>query len=621
MNYLTLENISKVYGEKVLFNNLSLQIAKGQKIALIAKNGSGKTTLLRVLAGEEAPEGEHAKILLRKDIHTRFLPQEPIFFDQHTILEAVLDGDNPMILAVKEYEKIIHSSQPDDASMQRAMTKMDDLKAWDFDARIKEVLSKLKLEDWDKPVGQLSGGQKKRLALAKIIIEEPDFLILDEPTNHLDLDMIEWLETFLQQPNLTLFMVTHDRYFLERVCNHIVELDRGILYSYKGNYADYLDKKTLRIENESANLDKDRKLYKRELEWVRRTPAARTTKAKSRVDGFEDIKERAAKKMDESNVHLDIKASWLGGKIVELHNIGKSFGNQAIIENFSYKFRRMERVGIVGNNGVGKSTFLRMLTKEIVPDTGKVVLGDTIVFGYYTQDGIQLKADKRVIDVVQDIAEYIPLEKGQKLTAAALLERFLFPRPQQQVYVSQLSGGEKRRLYLLTILMKNPNFLILDEPTNDLDILTLQVLEDFLIDFPGCVVVVTHDRYFMDKIVDHLFIFEGNGNIKDYNGSYSEYRATNADKVNTSPQVVELNIDVPESNKVTHALNKEQKNELKKLEREVQELSKQKKALTEKFNDTSLSNELISQYSKELASVSEMLDQKEMRWLTLAEMY
>ena len=483
MNYLTLENVTKSFGEKILFKDIDLRIGKGEKIALVAKNGTGKTTLLKVVAGLEAPEGENANILLRKDIRVKFLDQEPEFDESLTPIEAVFDSENEKIQAIKEYEKAMLIPGRDQ-DLQKAMTRIDDLKAWDIEARIKEVLSKLNV-NLHQEIRQLSGGQKKRLALAKILIEEPDFLIMDEPTNHLDLDMIEWLENYLQQPSLTLFMVTHDRYFLERVCDTIIELNQGQLYRYRGNYSEYLIKKSAREENEAANLEKTKKLYKRELEWIRRMPKARGTKAKSRVDSFSEIKKQAFKRTENDKVQLMIKGNRLGSKILETHYISKSYGDLKIVEDFDYKFKKKERVGIIGPNGVGKSTFLRLLTKQERPDAGKVVIGDTVVFGYYSQDGIPLKEDKRVIDIVRDIAEYIPLEKGQKLTAKSLLERFLFTGEQQQIFASQLSGGEKRRLYLLTVLMQNPNFLILDEPTNDLDIITLNLLEDFLMDFPG----------------------------------------------------------------------------------------------------------------------------------------
>lgn len=622
MNYLTLENVTKTYGDKVLFQNLSLQISKGQKMALVAKNGTGKTTLLRVIAGLESGEGETSKILIKRDIKIGFLEQEPDFLPDQTILEAAFDSDNPLINAIIQYEDALLKPNDGDA-MQAALNRMDDLKAWDFEAKIKEVLTRFNIARFNQKIGTLSGGQKKRLALAKLIIEEPDFLILDEPTNHLDLDMIEWLEEYLQQTNLTLFLVTHDRYFLERVCNAIVELERGILYKYSGNYSDFLEKKALRQENEGTELEKSRKLMKKELEWIRRMPKARGTKAKSRVGAFDEIKEKASKNLQQKEIQIDLKGQRLGKKILEAHNVGKSFGDLKIVEGFNYKFKKGERVGIVGPNGVGKSTFLNILTALIRPDTGKVVVGGNTVFGFYTQDGIQLKEDKRVIDVIRDIAEYIPLEKGQKLTAPQLLERFLFDRKHQQVYVSQLSGGEKRRLYLLTILMENPNFLILDEPTNDLDIVTLNVLEEFLLDFPGCILIVSHDRYFLDKLVDHLFIMQGDGQIKDFNGDYTSYRQEQKlwDREQRKQERIEEKRlkEKKEAQKPKAGLSQEQKKEIKRLERSISRLEERKKEVSAKFSNTSLSPADIEKYGKELNAINQEIEEKEMLWMELAD--
>lgn len=625
MNYLTLENITKIYGEKTLFKDISLTIDRGQKIALIAKNGSGKSTLMRVIAGQDGAEGEHAKVLFRKDIKIGFLHQEPDFDLEHGIIEAIFDSQNPMIRAVKAYEEAL--LLPDKQHLlQAAMERMDELKAWEVEARINEILSKFKISNLNQKVGMLSGGQKKRLALAKLIIEEPDFMILDEPTNHLDLDMIEWLEKYLQTPNLTVFMVTHDRYFLENVTDTFYELEGGQLFKYKGNYSSYLEKKAIRQEVDAATLDKNKKLLSRELEWVRRQPQARGTKAKSRVDAFYDLKEEVSRPSDKTSLEININTQRIGSKIVELHHISKGYSDLKIIEKFDYKFKKKERVGIVGPNGVGKSTFIKLLTQELAPDAGKVIVGDTITFGHYNQNGIDLKEHKRVIEVITDIAEFLPLEKGQKLTAASLLERFLFSRSQQQVYVSQLSGGERRRLYLLTILMKNPNFLILDEPTNDLDLLTLQVLEDFLMDYPGCLIVVTHDRFFMDKMVDHLFIFEGNGIIKDYNGNYSDYRN---EKMAADAEERRLRQEIEKKASVnTNSNTESQKNrlsgaerrEFNQLEKEIANLEKKKLELTEKFNDPNLSNDDMMKYSHELGKIAEEIEIKELRWLELAEM-
>ena len=475
-------------------------------------------------------------------------------------------------------------------------------------------------------MAHLSGGQKKRLALAQILIDEPEFLILDEPTNHLDLDMIEWLEEYLQSPNLTLFMVTHDRYFLERVCNNIIELDTGVIYKYKGNYSDFLVAKEAREENQAVVLDKTKKLMGKELEWMRRQPKARGTKAKSRIDSFYKIEEKASQKISKDKIHIDVKGSRLGSKILEANYISKSYGDLILVKDFAYKFKKGEKVGIVGPNGAGKSTLLKMLTQEIRPDSGKVVVGGTVVFGHYTQDGIQLESDKRVIDVVRDIAEYIPLEKGNKLTAESLLERFLFSRKQQQVYVSKLSGGEKRRLHLLTILMENPNFLILDEPTNDLDIITLNILEDFLMDFPGCVLVVTHDRFFMDKIVDHLFIFEGDGKIRDYNGQYSDYRVLHKEELEEARQaerdrqkrIIKPTNEKPKDEKPK--LSYEERKEFNRLEKQISVLEEKKEKITEQFNNPNLTPEEIQKLSIQLGELKNGIEEKEMRWMELAEL-
>ncbi|MCB9282883.1 MAG: ABC-F family ATP-binding cassette domain-containing protein [Lewinellaceae bacterium] len=620
MNYLSLENVTKTYGEKVLFRNINLQINKGQKVALVAKNGTGKTTLLRVIAGLESGEGENYRIQVRRDIRIGYLEQEPEFDDSLTVMETVFQSENPLIGVIRRYEEaLLLPDKPE--RLQAALVEMDDRKAWDFESRIKEILFKLNITDLEQRVSTLSGGQRKRLALAHLLIDDPELLILDEPTNHLDLDMVEWLEEYLAQPNLTLFLVTHDRYFLENICDQIVELDRGSLYRYNGNYTDFLEKKAARTDNETVEQEKAQKLLRKELEWVNRMPKARTTKAKSRVDAFFDLKEKTSQRVERSEIQIDIKGARLGSKIVELHNVGKRFGDLILVENFNYKFKRKERVGIAGKNGVGKTTFLRLITKEARPDTGKVVVGDTVEFGYYSQDGIQLMEDKRVIDVVTDIAEYIPMEKGQKLTAPQLLERFMFSRPQQQVYVSQLSGGERRRLYLLTVLMKNPNFLILDEPTNDLDILTLNVLEDFLMDFPGCIIVVSHDRFLLDKLCDHLFIFEGQGKIRDFNGKYAEYRQVQKAEQEEERKVERpAKAETPVNTRTSFGLSSQQKNELKKLEREIQELEQRKATLHEQFTRSDLPLEDIQRFSKELEEVVAALETKEMRWLELAEL-
>ena len=620
MNYLELENVSKSYGEKILFDQVSLKIYQGQKVALVAKNGSGKSTLLRVIAGEESAEGEQAKVWRYGGIGFYFLQQDQQYAPESTIFDIIFTTSNPVLIAIRAYrEAMLLSSKKKE--LEKAILLMDDLKAWDAEARVEELLSKFEIWEWDKTVGQLSGGQKKRLSIVKMILEEPDFLILDEPTNHLDIDMIEWLEEYLQQKKLTLFMVTHDRYFLERVCDQIVELDRGHLYTYSGNYSDYLEKKANRLQNERVEQAKDQKLLKKELAWIRRMPKARTTKSKSRIDQFEELKDKVSKSTYDKELKLQIKGRRLGKTILEMHYVNKAFGDLCIVKEFNYKFKKFERVGIVGPNGVGKTTFLKLLTGEIPIDSGQIITGVNTVIGYYTQSGIQFQEDKRVIDFITDIAEYIVLDNGQKVTAPTLLERFLFSRKQQQVYISQLSGGEKRRLYLLSVLMGNPNFLILDEPTNDLDIITLNVLEEFLIDFPGCVIVVTHDRYFMDKIVDHLFLFEGHGMIKDFNGDYSDYRKR-VKNLQTQQKESAKSQQIKQQSKTAKnddGLTKVEKNRLKKLEKELAVQEEKKKEIQFQFDTPDLTPDEIKELSMQLKLIDTRIEEIEMEWMEIVE--
>lgn len=618
MEYLKLENVSKSFGEKLLFNRLNLTISKGQKIALIAKNGTGKTSLLRIIAGDESPEGESSKILVSKKIRMAFLRQEPELDGQLSAIEAVLESENEQIQAIKALE--LATLQEDSALIQSCIEKVEDLKAWNIEIRVKEILGKLHIKQLDQKVATMSGGQRKRLALAKILIDEPDFLILDEPTNHLDIEMIDWLEEYLNRSNLTLFMVTHDRYFLERVCNEIVELEQGQLFVYRGNYSDYLEKKAAKTQNEQVSLDKTKKLFRKELDWIRRQPKARGTKAKARVDKFYEIKEEASNRIDNEEISIEIDMQRLGSKILELHNVSKSYGDKKIVEHFNYKFRKGERVGLAGPNGSGKTTLINLFTQKIKPDTGKIIVGDTVKFGYYTQDNEDLKPEWRVIDAIRDVAEYIPLKKGRKLTAESLLERFLFPRAQQQVFVSQLSGGEKRRLNLLRILMLNPNFLILDEPTNDLDVISLNVLEEFLLSYKGCLLVTSHDRYFMDKLVEHSFILLGNGQIKDYNGSYSNFRMSDFQLQNKTEDKISENIlateePVQEKKKLSY----NEKMELQKLEKDIASLEKRKSEIESAFLDGSLSGEKINTLSVEMGEIEKSISEKEDRWLELSD--
>lgn len=614
MQYLKLENVSKSYGDKILFENLSLSISQGQKIALIAKNGSGKSTLLRVIAGTESAEGDHYKVEVAKGLRIGILQQQSDFDPKKTIEEIIFDADNIQIKTYRAYQTA--QDQNDLEALDRLSQEMDKHQAWSAKSEIEETLNKLKLRNIQQKINQLSGGQVKRVALAKLFLEKPDFMILDEPTNHLDIEIIEWLEEYLQNPNITLFMVTHDRYFLDRVCSEIIELDQGTLVAYRGNYSQYLEKKALKEANDHARLDKLKKLVRKELDWIRKQPKARGTKEKSRVDKFYDLKEESKIRLDDDKMKINIKSSRLGSKILELHAVSKSY-DEKLFEGFSYKFRKGEKVGLVGPNGAGKSTLISVIMGEVRADAGKIVVGDTIKFGYYSQHGIANADQKRVIDVVRDIAEYIPLEKGQKLTAESLLERFMFPRSQQQVRVSELSGGEKRRLYLLTILMDNPNFLILDEPTNDLDIVTLQVLEEYLEEFPGCLIVITHDRFFLDKVVDHIFIMEGEGKIKDYNGKYSEYRlnkkSIKQDSEDAKPQEVK-------QSKLDFEERKKLKNQVRKLERQIEDLQIEKSNIQSKFiSDSGMPVEEIEKLSKRLGEINQDIDQKEEEWMTLSE--
>ena len=522
MNYLSVENISKSYGARTLFKNISFGISEGQKVALVAKNGTGKTSILKILSGDEKPDT--GLVTYRKNLKVGYLSQDPILEEGHSILQNVLSAENPITRAIKVYEEALENPDNTEA-YQRAFDTMDQLQAWDYEAQVKQILGKLGLHEHSAVVDKLSGGQRKRVALAKTLISKPELLILDEPTNHLDVEMIEWLEEYLSQSSITLFMVTHDRYFLEVICDNILELENATLYQHPGNYSSFLERKAEREEIEGVNIGKAKNLMRKELEWIRRQPKARGTKSKARISSFHDLKKDAGKKIEDEKLQMDIKMTRMGSKILELHKLKKAYGELKILESFDYVFKRGERVGIVGKNGVGKSTFLKIITGEEDIDGGKIITGETIKFGFYTQSGIKLDNEKRVIDVVKDIAEYIPVgRKGGDISASQMLERFLFDGDRQYTYVSKLSGGEKRRLYLLTVLMKNPNFLILDEPTNDLDILTLNVLEDFLMEFGGCLLIVTHDRYFMDKLTDHLFVFEGDGMVKDFPGNYTEYK-------------------------------------------------------------------------------------------------
>jgi len=624
MNYLSVENLTKSFGDRILFQDLNFGIDLGQKVAIVAKNGSGKTTLLRCLMDLE--HYDTGRIVYRNDIRIAFMEQSENLDENHTILEAVFAHDLPEIQIVKKYNLALKSGDED--AVNDCFQELTDLNAWDVEVRVNQILSVLKLDNTDLKIGSLSGGQKKRVALAKVLVAEADFLLLDEPTNHLDLDMIEWLEEYLSKSKSTILMVTHDRYFLEVVCDTILEMDDKTIYRYKGNFSYYLEKKAERQEQLESTIDKARNTFRKELDWVRRQPKARGTKQKARLDSFQDIKKVASQRIDDSEMEIPVKMERLGTKILELHKIGKSYGNKKIIDNFSYHFNRKERLGIVGNNGTGKSTFLNMIQEREPLDAGKVVVGETVVFGYYSQELIQVDENKKVIDVIRDIAEFIPLEKGRQLSAAQFLERFLFNRDMHYNYVYKLSGGEKRRLKLMTVLMSNPNFLILDEPTNDLDIFVMSVLEDYLRTFEGCLIVVSHDRYFMDKMVDHVFVFEGQGAIKDIIGNYTEYRKQLAqdnkrDKKPTEEKIEAVKVTQMSESTTSAAEKKKlsfkEKQEFEQLEKELETLETQKETFTNVLSNPESSNDDIMNAGTKLAEIVGRIDEATERWLELAE--
>jgi ABC transport system ATP-binding/permease protein len=621
MNYLSVENITKTFGERTIFQDITFGVDQGQKVAIVAKNGAGKTTLLRCLTGLDTID--EGKVIFRNDIRVVFMEQSENLNPEHTILEEVFAHDLPELNAVKEYNSA--TLHHDEEAIHAAFEKLSELNAWDIEVRVNQILSVLKIDNTDLLIGNLSGGQKKRVALAKVLIAEPDFLILDEPTNHLDLDMIEWLEDYLSKSKSTILMVTHDRYFLEVVCDTILELDNKTLYRYKGNFSYFLEKKAEREEQFEATVEKAKNQFRKELEWMRRQPKARGTKQKARIEAFYDTKKVAHQRLDKDELDIPVKMERLGTKILELHHIGKSFGSKKILTDFSYVFKRQERVGIVGNNGTGKSTFLNMILEKEPVDKGKIVVGETVVFGYYNQEQLVVDEDKKVIDVIRDVAEFIPLEKGRQMSAAQFLEKFLFPRDMHYNFVHKLSGGEKRRLKLMTVLMKNPNFLILDEPTNDLDIFVMGVLEEYLRAFEGCLIVVSHDRYFMDKMVDHLFVFEGEGSVKDIIGNYSEYRAKQKKQLSeerleeknakTEQETVQIIEEPKEKKKLSY---KEQK-EYESLEAEIEALEQKKEALTLILSSPDSSNDEIMKAGEDLSKIVTELDEKTNRWLELSE--
>ena len=607
MNYLSVENISKSYGERILFQKLFFGLSKGDKMALIANNGTGKSSMLKIIAGKDVSES--GKITLRNGIRIGYLEQDPKFNEAFTIKEFLDNSNSEIMQIIKGYDKALELQTNDfnDATSQRfqeASLLMDKANAWNFNKELNQILSRFKIDDLNQNLKDLSGGQRKRLSLATLIMDAPELLLLDEPTNHLDIEMIEWLEDYLKTQNITLLMITHDRYFLDRVCNHILELEDGKLYHHKGNYSYFLQKRAEREANFNTEISKAGRLMKKELDWIRKTPQARTTKSKARVDNFENIKQKANSKKVKQELKLEVKMSRIGGKILELKKVYKSYGDLTILSGFDYVFKNGERIGIIGDNGVGKSTFLNIITQKEKADSGKINIGETIVYGYLNQKGIELKEDKRVIEVLKDIADVIIMANGSKISASQLLEHFMFDGQMQYTYVSKLSGGEKRRLYLLTVLMKNPNFLILDEPTNDLDLLTLNRLEEFLMDFKGCLILVSHDRYFMDKLTDHLFVFRGNGLIEDHYCSYSELRIKQNKKENHR-----------NDQKITNSEKKEYKN----LERQIRKLEQEKNSIEISFKDSNMEYDIMMKKSIELEELNKKIDDKMIRWMELEE--
>ena len=616
MNLLSVEGVGKTFQDKAIFENISFGINQGQKIALIAKNGSGKTTLLKVIAGEITPD--QGEVNQRKELRISFLAQEPSLNPQLTVEECILQSENEILQVIQRYEMaLLHPEEEEE--YQAAFEAMDQHQAWDFETQYKQILFKLKLDQLEAKVGSLSGGQQKRIALCIALLEKPDLLILDEPTNHLDLQMIEWLEAYFAKEKFSLLMVTHDRYFLERVCNEIIELDNGELYTYKGNYSYYLDKRNARIVQETTEAYKNKQHFKKELEWMRRQPKARTTKSKSRIEDFKIIKAKAHQRRQEHEIQLEINMERLGTKMIEMHTVTKAYGDKVILDKFDYNFQRNDRIGIIGKNGTGKSTFLNLLTGADKVDSGKIVWGETVKFGYYKQGGIEVKEGQKIIDVIRKFGEFIPLKKGRKISAQQLLERFLFDRKKQYDFVEKLSGGERKRLYLCTVLIQNPNFLILDEPTNDLDIVTLNVLENFLLDFPGCLIVVSHDRYFMDKIVDHLFVFRGAGQIEDFPGNYSDFRSYEDSKPKEEKaKATKDKSDWKNPKAQANSLSYNEQKEYKRLERDIARLEEEKAEMEIRFTKANITPEEITALSIELNALSASIEEKTERWFELS---
>ena len=614
---MQVDGLTKSFGDLVLFENISFGIAEGQRMGLIAKNGSGKTTLLNIIAGKEGYDA--GNVVFRRDLRVGYLEQDPKYPEELSVLEACFHSDNSTVQLIKEYERCMETEGH--PGLEELLSKMEHEKAWDYERKAKQILSQLKIKNFDQKIKHLSGGQLKRVALANVLITEPDLLILDEPTNHLDLDMTEWLEGYLNRNNMSLLMVTHDRYFLDRVCSEIIEIDNCRLYQYKGNYSYYLDKRQERVDNMNTEVERANNLYRTELEWMRRMPQARGHKARYREDAFYELEKVAKQRFRDDNVKLEVKSSYIGSKIFEADHLYKSFGDLKILDDFSYIFARYEKMGIVGNNGTGKSTFIKLLMGLEQPDRGTIDIGETVRFGYYSQDGLQFDEQMKVIDVVQDIAEVIELGNGKKLTASQFLQHFLFTPETQHSYVYKLSGGERRRLYLCTVLMRSPNFLVLDEPTNDLDIVTLNVLEEYLQSFKGCVIVVSHDRYFMDKVVDHLLVFNGQGDIRDFPGNYSDYRDWKEAKAQHEKEA-----DKPKEEKTARVrlndkrkMTFKEKREFEQIEKELAGLEQEKADIEEALCSGALSADELTDKSKRIAVVNDLIDEKTMRWLELSE--
>lgn len=626
MNYLSVEKLTKSYGEKLLFNQITFGIEKGQKAALIARNGTGKSTLLNIIAGLEAPDS--GTVVTRNTISVSYLPQADHFADGMSVIDAIFESDIPVVKAVKEYETCLNLSQKEhspemNTRLEKAMENMDRLDAWDLENRAKEILSRFGIDDIFHPVKELSGGQRKKAALAKTLIAETDLLILDEPTNHLDIDMIEWLEEYLSTSNTTLLMVTHDRYFLDKVCNHIIELDNKNIYQYKGKYDYFLEKKAVRLANEMVENEKIKQLYRKELEWVHTSPQARTTKAKARINAFEELKEEALQKKTSRQESFKVQTERIGNKILEINNIDFAYGDNILLDDFSYIFKKGEKCGIVGKNGTGKSTFLKLIMRELKPDAGKITPGLTIKFGYFSQEGLTVSGNKRILDLVKEYAEMIRVENGNYISASQFLNHFGFGFDQQYTYYDDLSGGEKRKLHLLITLLQNPNFLILDEPTNDFDIDTLNLLEDFLTHYTGCLLIVSHDRWFMDKLVDHLFIFEGSGKVKDHYGNYTEYRLEKEkqERLVKKRERSEKKEAKPSEKESTSApkLSYKEKKELEALESDIENLEKEKLILENNMNNGNGTSAELTEWSIRYATLTEELEMKSIRWFELSE--